>query len=131
MSHHLATLPSRHLAHILNPRQGCEEKVYGFYPSSLITLVQVRYPPPPPLPLLLNPHPNALTCNPHPSPQMFCSLVTAFCCPVIGAIVDFTPNRRTYGYNLMMGVVVINAIQVATMTIEPTTAQRRHHVVSL
>mmetsp|Transcript_89844 Transcript_89844/g.256871 ORF Transcript_89844/g.256871 Transcript_89844/m.256871 type:complete len:364 (-) Transcript_89844:94-1185(-) len=64
---------------------GCEEKVYGFYPSSLITLV-----------------------------QMFCSLVTAFCCPVIGAIVDFTPNRRTYGYNLMMGVVVINAIQIFT-----------------
>ena len=50
MSHHLATLPSRHLAHILNPRQGCEEKVYGFYPSSLITLVQVRSPPLPPSP---------------------------------------------------------------------------------
>mmetsp|Transcript_46906 Transcript_46906/g.142093 ORF Transcript_46906/g.142093 Transcript_46906/m.142093 type:complete len:460 (+) Transcript_46906:162-1541(+) len=61
----------------------CQESVYGFKPSSLITNI-----------------------------ALVSGLISAFCLPVIGAIVDYTPYRRLVGIFSAVFITVVQGVQI-------------------
>ena len=65
----------------------CDEKIYGFQPSSLITNIAV-----------------------------ISGLISAFLNPLIGAIVDFTDHRHAVGTIMSFIIITIQAIQVYTVS---------------
>ena len=65
--------------------ENCHQRVYGFTPSSLITNIAV-----------------------------ISGLLSAFCMPLIGAILDFTPHRKTVGWMSATIVASIQLVQIAT-----------------
>ena len=64
----------------------CDGKVYGFKPSSLITIIDT-----------------------------VSSIMSAFFLPLFGAIVDFTSHRKLVGQIIALLIIVIQAIQIATI----------------
>lgn len=66
--------------------EACSKRIYGFYPSSLISNIGV-----------------------------IAGLLAAFLMPVCGAMVDFTPYRRLMGIILVILLTVIQAVQVYTV----------------
>jgi MFS transporter, UMF1 family len=65
----------------------CNNRVYGFLPSSLITNIAV-----------------------------ISGLTAAFLMPVMGAILDYTPYRRMVGLASAIAITVIQAIQIGTVS---------------
>mmetsp|Transcript_23871 Transcript_23871/g.36100 ORF Transcript_23871/g.36100 Transcript_23871/m.36100 type:complete len:510 (+) Transcript_23871:140-1669(+) len=65
----------------------CETKVYGMLPISLISNIAV-----------------------------ISGLLSAFCMPIVGAIVDFTPHRTLLGVTFATLIGVIQAVQIGTVS---------------
>jgi UMF1 family MFS transporter len=65
----------------------CENKVHGFKPSSLIANISI-----------------------------IAGLLSAFCMPVVGAIIDFTPRRKFVGVAAAVIITTIQAIQIYTVS---------------
>lgn len=63
----------------------CDERIYGFKPSSLITNIAT-----------------------------LAGIISAFCIPIIGAIIDFTPHRRLVGIASATLLTAVQAIQIGT-----------------
>jgi len=63
--------------------EACDETIYGFKPSSLITNI-----------------------------ALVSGLISAFCLPVIGAIVDYTPRRRAVGVFSATFITVVQGVQI-------------------
>jgi len=66
--------------------KGCDTRVYGFLPISFITNIAV-----------------------------ISGLISAFCMPVIGAIVDYTDYRTSVGIAASALICIIQAIQIGTV----------------
>jgi len=66
--------------------EACSKRIYGFYPSSLISNIGI-----------------------------ISGLLSAFLMPVCGAMVDFTPHRRLMGIILVILLTVIQGVQVGTV----------------
>ena len=66
--------------------EACSKRIYGFYPSSLISNIGI-----------------------------ISGLLSAFLMPVCGAMVDFTPHRRLIGIILVIFLTVIQGVQVGTV----------------
>ena len=69
----------------------CEDRsvrIYGMRPDSLISNIAVA-----------------------------ASLLSAFCMPSVGAIIDYTPHRRTVGIVMAALLTIISAIQIGTVQV--------------
>lgn len=65
----------------------CDARVYGMSPTALVSNIAV-----------------------------FSGILSAFLMPFTGAIVDFTPHRRTLGIAVAMLIVLIQAAQIGTVS---------------
>eukprot|EP00339_Tiarina_fusa_P001225 CAMPEP_0117083372 /NCGR_PEP_ID=MMETSP0472-20121206/58701_1 /TAXON_ID=693140 ORGANISM="Tiarina fusus, Strain LIS" /NCGR_SAMPLE_ID=MMETSP0472 /ASSEMBLY_ACC=CAM_ASM_000603 /LENGTH=527 /DNA_ID=CAMNT_0004811973 /DNA_START=49 /DNA_END=1632 /DNA_ORIENTATION=+ len=73
----------------------CENRVYGFYPSSFVTDYGF--------------YPSSFVTN----IATIAGLLTAFVLPVFGAIIDFTANRRLVGRWVAAFIVLIQGAQIS------------------
>ncbi len=86
LSTSLITLAQRSVGCGDNTIETCENQIYGFRPSSLITIIATAS-----------------------------GLLSAFLLPLIGAIVDYTKHRKILGAVMAGLLVLVQAIQIGTV----------------